>query len=421
MSVQEIFSKHLPRVEEIIEENCDELHKFVFNSAILSIKRSQEDSGTSSESLGMEFQENICTISALRTFTWEMLHIGHWNKVAIGQRINYSLATFLEVFLNLQIRNNPENLIAWLEELDTGILLGAPILSQNGQDILKTCASSISEEISLRQEPQSFPMTCKIQPSPSHGVTTRKIPIDTLELPSIQEFREKFFLPQIPVLIQNCIEHWPARAKWSDLGYFIQRFGYRTVPIEIGSQYTESNWGQKLVRLKDFIDRQFISRKNDTIVEYLAQHDLLNQIPELQEDIRIPDYCYISSPDNEVKSEVEVKIWFGPWGTVSPLHFDKKHNLLAQLVGTKRLLLADPKDSEDVYPFAGEMLSNTSQVDLENVDELQFPNIKNVSFHEIILNSGEMLYIPPGWWHHVRALSNSISISFWWEDKIQSL
>uniref|UniRef100_A0A1B0D861 JmjC domain-containing protein n=1 Tax=Phlebotomus papatasi TaxID=29031 RepID=A0A1B0D861_PHLPP len=121
---------------------------------------------------------------------------------------------------------------------------------------------------------------------------------------------------------------------------------------------------------------------------------------KIQEDIRIPDYCYISSPDNEIKSEIEVKIWFGPWGTVSPLHFDKKHNLLAQVTGTKRLLLADPKDSEDVYPFAGEMLSNTSQVDLENVDELQFPNIKNVSFHEIILNSGEMLYIPPGWWHH---------------------
>lgn len=417
MSVQEIFSKHLPRVEKIIEENCDELHKFVFNSAILRIKRNQDNPGTYGESVEHESQENICTISALRTFTWEMLHIGHWNKVEIGQRINYSLATFLEVFLNLQIQNDRENLIDWLEELDTGILLGAPILSQNGQDILKPCASSISQEISLGQEPQSCPMTFKIEFSPSHGVVTRKIPIDTLELPSIQEFRENFFLPQIPAVIQNCIEHWPARAKWSDLGYFIQHFGYRIVPIEIGSKYTESNWGQKLVRLKDFIDRQFISRKTDTIVEYLAQHDLLNQIPELQEDIRIPDYCYISSPE----SEVEVKIWFGPWGTVSPLHFDKKHNLLAQVAGTKRLLLADPTDSEDVYPFEGEMLSNTSQVDLENVDELQFPNIKNVSFHEIILNSGEMLYIPPGWWHHVRALSNSISISFWWEDKIQSL
>jgi ribosomal protein L16 Arg81 hydroxylase len=25
-----------------------------------------------------------------------------------------------------------------------------------------------------------------------------------------------------------------------------------------------------------------------------------------------------------------------------------------------------------------------------------------------------MLYVPPGWWHYVRALTVSFSVSFWW-------
>ncbi len=31
---------------------------------------------------------------------------------------------------------------------------------------------------------------------------------------------------------------------------------------------------------------------------------------------------------------------------------------------------------------------------------------------EVVLAPGEMLFIPVGWWHHVRALSLSINLAF---------
>jgi hypothetical protein len=62
------------------------------------------------------------------------------------------------------------------------------------------------------------------------------------------------------------------------------------------------------------------------VVGYLAQHSLLDQIPALAADICTPDYCALG----EGKLQA-VNAWLGPAGTVTPLHHDPHHNLLAQV------------------------------------------------------------------------------------------
>lgn len=206
------------------------------------------------------------------------------------------------------------------------------------------------------------------------------------------------------------MDHWPACSKWS-IEYVRSVAGHRTVPVEVGAHYVDPEWSQTLMTLSDFIDT-FVSRKRDkeSNVGYLAQHPLFDQIPELRKDIREPEYCCLG--ENE---DVEVNAWFGPGGTVSPLHHDPKHNFLAQVVGQKRVLLYSPEDTKYLYPHPTRLLSNTSSVDPENPDFQTHPEYKNAKGWECLLEEGEMLYIPPTWWHHVRALSTSFSVSFWWE------
>ena len=45
----------------------------------------------------------------------------------------------------------------------------------------------------------------------------------------------------------------------------------------------------------------------------------------------------------------------------------------------------------------------------------RFPRHMEARYVECILHPGECLYIPRGWWHYVRSLSASCSVSFWWD------
>jgi lysine-specific demethylase 8 len=46
----------------------------------------------------------------------------------------------------------------------------------------------------------------------------------------------------------------------------------------------------------------------------------------------VPEYCYFLSKDEDLDSNVDINAWFGPKGTVSPLHQDIKHNFLCQVI-----------------------------------------------------------------------------------------
>ena len=54
------------------------------------------------------------------------------------------------------------------------------------------------------------------------------------------------------------------------------------------------------------------------------------------------------------------------------------------------------------------------QVDVEVPDLVKFPEFSSAVYQECILKEGQMLYIPPYYWHYVRSLSLSFSVSFWW-------
>lgn len=297
-----------------------------------------------------------------------------------------------------------------------------------------------------------------------------KHPIPRMHAPSMSAFQTKVsnIAKHTPMIIEGALQYWPALEErpWNSPSYLLDQTlgGRRLVPVEIGRSYTDEGWGQKIISFKDFMSQYMVPSATSDIINpptgYLAQHDLFAQIPSLRADISIPDYCYCtpaSSPHlthNKQVSDLEeplLNAWFGPAGTVSPLHTDPYHNILAQVVGYKYVRLYAPSETERLYPRDvdenGIDMSNTSRVDLDeamrafgevpwwrsknrsdsleikgSADEVEkvredfgemFPGFRDAACVEGILGPGECLYLPVGWWHYVRSLTASFSVSFW--------
>jgi hypothetical protein len=107
------------------------------------------------------------------------------------------------------------------------------------------------------------------------------------------------------------------------------------------------------------------------------------------------------------------RFWLGPAGTVTPLHCDYDDNIFAQIWGTKRIFLSPPHHDEFLYPREANAILFGSPVDPEAPDFEKFPLARQALMIEVIVNPGDLLYVPAGWYHQVRALTFSLSSNRW--------
>ena len=104
-------------------------------------------------------------------------------------------------------------------------------------------------------------------------------------------------------------------------------------------------------------------------------------------------------------------IWIGPGGTFTPLHHDLTNNLLAQIVGRKRVIMAAPNETPKLYNDL-HVFSEVANLADPGLDLDEFPRLSQVRTLDLILEPGEMLFLPIGWWHQVEALDFSVSMTY---------
>jgi len=376
---------------------------------------------------------------------WERLNTGHWAEVWHGWRELYGLITVarvLEVSRLCQEKGQVEETELVLDIIrlcDLGIMLGGPVMGGLLEEIaefLTEMVNSTNEDISSDSQeiansrdrinintgdgqdsvPHKKPKLSQVSPSQdissiSLNLSQPLLQIPSLSSPSLPTFLTKCKLPLTATLLKDCMTDWPcmsSSSRWS-CDRLVQLAGPRTVPVELGRKYTDNSWTQQLLTVEQFVSSYMTGNSKE--VGYLAQHQLLEQVPALGRDINTPDYCYTG----EDEREPDINVWIGPGGTVSPAHTDKKHNLLCQVVGTKYVAIFYPEEGDKLYPHPSPMLANTSMVDLDCPDMDKFPLLSGLQGHHTLLREGEMLYIPPLVWHYVRSLEQSFSVSFWWE------
>lgn len=150
--------------------------------------------------------------------------------------------------------------------------------------------------------------------------------------------------------------------------------------------------------------RNIFGSKEGDLRYYLYQKHIAGCSSSLWADLDFPEYGESS----------EVNLWVGSAGIRAPLHFDLKDNVFVQVYGRKNIDLYSPDDSQFLYQYPqSSVMRHLSHVDLSSVDLSLYPEFSKAVPHSFTLDSGDVLFIPEGWWHSVTSVSASISVSRW--------
>jgi len=222
-----------------------------------------------------------------------------------------------------------------------------------------------------------------------------------------QKFLDEYYALNRPVVMTGALTNWPAMRRWTG-PELKRRFGDRVVSVQANRE-SDPNYERNSVKLRtemtfgEFVD--IVESGVETNNYYItANNDGKNReaLGELWADIvLLRDYLR-----DDPKSRGF--FWFGPKGTVTPLHHDLTNNFMAQVRGRKRVRLIAPWNLAYLYNdrhcFTG--------IDLENPDYDRFPMFRDVPVLDVTIGPGDLLFLPVGWWHHVRSLDVSITMTF---------
>jgi len=221
---------------------------------------------------------------------------------------------------------------------------------------------------------------------------------------SAEDFFEKYYVANKPVILQNWVSQWPAYDKWTNQ-YLSETLGH--LEIEYTKAHVQDGISHKVYTKSLFCDYlkelEKIDYKNDHYITSYNNPSNQEFVGELCKGISpIPSFL-----DSDKLTPECVMPWIGPKGTHTGLHIDTANGLLCQVRGKKWVKLAAPHHLPHFY------LDNDffSSVNLFDPNFHQYPKAQHARIIDVELQAGEALFIPATWWHQVISLDESISMT----------
>ncbi len=213
-------------------------------------------------------------------------------------------------------------------------------------------------------------------------------------------FYKEYYQSQKPVVMRGLWKKYPAYTKWS-MDFFKQAMG----TIEVGL------YGNRKEDLSKTLQEPNAKMRFDAYLNLIEKEEtdlrlflfpVFKHKPELLKDFDYPDI---------VKGYIKIPfLFFGPAKSVVRMHqdIDMCNVFLTQFHGRKRVWLFSPDQSELLYrlPF-----NVHSTVDVDHPDYATYPALEYVKGLSTVLEHGDTLFIPSGYWHHIEYLDGGFGLS----------
>ncbi|KAI0394895.1 hypothetical protein F5Y17DRAFT_425949 [Xylariaceae sp. FL0594] len=159
---------------------------------------------------------------------------------------------------------------------------------------------------------------------------------------------------------------------------------------------------------------------------YIAQSDIRSLPESLAGDLPVPEIVLKAGRGDVYSSS----IWLGLQPTYTPLHRDPNPNLFCQLVGSKTVRLLRPRDGQSIFQDVRRSLGSGGNSRFRGPEMMYGPErdklhravwteaqTSSKDIWEVMVNPGDALFIPQGWWHSVVSTGQEAELNAsanWW-------
>jgi hypothetical protein len=105
------------------------------------------------------------------------------------------------------------------------------------------------------------------------------------------------------------------------------------------------------------------------------------------------------------KKQKGIHCRFGMKGVIAENHFDGSRNMIVILGGERRYILSHPDQCTNLELYQrGHPSARHSEVDWSQPDWVKFPKFKEAEVNEVVMQAGDVLYLPTHWFHYIISL-----------------
>jgi len=234
--------------------------------------------------------------------------------------------------------------------------------------------------------------------------------VDVVDYITPAEFKQTYYNQNKPVILRKLSEQWPAYNKWT-WEYLQQVAGSKTIPIYNNTKsdaYTPINKADGYTTFGEYIDMI----KKGPAEWRIFFFNIFSYAPQLKKDFEWPD-AYIKGFLKSMPS-----MFAGGAGSITHMHFDidLPDIFHTQFIGRKRVLLFPNEERYKLYrkPFEVLSLANFSNYydrAKSKIDMVKFPALQLTRGYDVILEHGDTLFMPSGYWHHMEYIESGFAMS----------